>query len=803
VKGDLERGRLVLRGRLARRGVTLSAGLLAAVAGTPAAGGPSPTLVQTTLAAAAGTPTPAVAALIGAARPTMIPRSVKALTAAVVVAGAALALAGPTAPRLGPQSKPPPVEKPAPAPAAPADPATTLTYAGKVLDHNGEPICMAKVWICGLNPGVIEYKQRTTTGPDGTFRFTVRRDEFGVKGVVPPGRSPPERYVHIGASAAGCGSATGLASQPEQRENVIIRLPKEEPVKGRVVDLEGKPVVGAKVSAYLRYARADFQGKPIAYDAPDEQSGHVFNVAPFEEGRHSATTDRDGRFTLSGLGHGWLYDLSIMGPTIVTARARLVARPQPPSSVGGTGLVIPERGPPRLTQYGSEFTHVATPAKPITGTVRERDGGPIAGARVYTPFTRDDDPSATTTTDEAGRYVLGGLPRGNYAIRVDAPRGKPYLETEFKVEADQPGTQPVTADFELERRPAVTGRVTDPAGKPVNGWVEYRPLAKNPALKTAPLLAEPQFRQHVPSARLDADGRFFLPALPGPGVLLVRADGEFQTPRLAKEHRVAGVAHDADPELLDTRPLPAWVDGFNSYRLVDVPADKDLEVAIALESDRSRPLAIEFPDGKPRDVTAVGLHPNRPHGEGVFAGTKAVVRSLEEGSTRRLFLMTNDGKLAAAVAVDGSASGPVAVKLRPTGSVTGRLIDKDGKAVKGPSFQVVYEEPGRPGVVMLGGLACRLSTPAEQKRSRLTTGYLSPDKLEYVTGPEKADDNGVFRLSGVIPDAAFELRVQLLSPPDKKGSQFIRGYEKVGGGTVKPGGELHLGDLTAPELPKK
>jgi hypothetical protein len=65
------------------------------------------------------------------------------------------------------------------------------------------------------------------------------------------------------------------------------------------------------------------------------------------------------------------------------------------------------------------------------------------------------------------------------------------------------------------------------------------------------------------------------------------------------------------------------------------------------------------------------------------------------------------------------------------------------------------------------------------------------------------DDYGVFRLACVIRDAAFELRLQLLSPPDPKGSRFVRGYEKVGGGSAKAGGELNLGDLTAPELPKK
>jgi hypothetical protein len=44
---------------------------------------------------------------------------------------------------------------------------------------------------------------------------------------------------------------------------------------------------------------------------------------------------------------------------------------------------------------------------------------------------------------------------------------------------------------EIERQRAVTGVVTDKdTGKPVRGWVEYRPLASNPALKDKPLLAD-------------------------------------------------------------------------------------------------------------------------------------------------------------------------------------------------------------------------------------------------------------------------------------------------------------------------
>src|SRR5205823_475431 len=61
VKGRLERGREALKKRLLRRGVTLSAGLLAALAGESAAATVPAALVQTTLRAAAEGPGPAVA----------------------------------------------------------------------------------------------------------------------------------------------------------------------------------------------------------------------------------------------------------------------------------------------------------------------------------------------------------------------------------------------------------------------------------------------------------------------------------------------------------------------------------------------------------------------------------------------------------------------------------------------------------------------------------------------------------------------------------------------------------------------
>ena len=103
-------------------------------------------------------------------------------------------------------------------------------------------------------------------------------------------------------------------------------------------------------------------------------------------------------------------------------------------------------------------------------------------------------------------------------------------------------------DEKLARALSVRGRVVDTAGKPVKGYVEYRAMATNPNLKAVPQLAEVRFPPRpLPFVQLDAEGRFTLPVLPGPGVLLVRAEGDYRTPRLAKEHRLTGVAHETDP----------------------------------------------------------------------------------------------------------------------------------------------------------------------------------------------------------------------------------------------------------------
>src|SRR5207253_1707592 len=103
----------------------------------------------------------------------------------------------------------------------------------------------------------------------------------------------------------------------------------------------------------------------------------------------------------------------------------------------------------------------------------------------------------------------------------------------------------------------------------------------------------------------------------------------------------------------------------------------------------------------------------------------------------------------------GDESGPVVVNLKPSGTITGRVVDQDGQPIVGSSFQMWYDDgPGRPGNLIRGGMAARLTTAAEKARGE-RTGRPNFDKLEYSSSNERTDDDGRFKIPGIFPGLAF------------------------------------------------
>src|SRR5262249_2168620 len=228
IKGRLERGRNLLRQRLVRRGVPLTAGLLVALAHSTARA-VSPALIQATVAAVSE-PSARVAALVRGVTTTMILSKVKLGLGLLLLAGVIAAL-GSRLPASAPATDTREEERPPPARAAgdAKAPADQAVVSGRVLDESGRPVAGAKL---SLWSGKGKIRPAGATGTDGNFR-------------VPLGKADPKAKVSVQCTGQGL-DWIDLAGRPAG--DVTLRLGTDVPIQGRVLDLEGRPVAGARVA---------------------------------------------------------------------------------------------------------------------------------------------------------------------------------------------------------------------------------------------------------------------------------------------------------------------------------------------------------------------------------------------------------------------------------------------------------------------------------------------------------------------------------------------------------------------------
>src|SRR5581483_10260883 len=134
--------------------------------------------------------------------------------------------------------------------------------------------------------------------------------------------------VTVAATAEGYGLDWVNLGTHEAATELNLRLVKDDvPVNGRIVTLEGKPVAGAKVRVrqLIKFTNEDLtsylkqvEASVWADAGPAGQSlfsgrGTAAEALPWLP---AATTDRDGRFRLTGLGRERAVQLSIAGDGI-------------------------------------------------------------------------------------------------------------------------------------------------------------------------------------------------------------------------------------------------------------------------------------------------------------------------------------------------------------------------------------------------------------------------------------------------------------------------------------------------------
>jgi RNA polymerase sigma factor (sigma-70 family) len=678
VSGRLSQARQRLRERLERRGVSLPAALTAVVLARESARAAVPAhLAEEAVAALTGlggegasiiTASARLAGLVQGASPAMKLTTFKFATALLLAAGA-LALGVQlitdrplAAEPAGKAPNPEAAAKDAPKDAPAKPDAQRVELKGRVLGPDGKPFRGAKVTLY-RHEAWPERQAATSvvTGEDGGFRIATDREtlKFGITLV---------------ASGDGCGPDWEVVYNQPDVPDFTLRLAEDEPVSGQVVDLEGRPVAGARLRLLVLSApkEKDLAEHFHLWDIGKTKSPAVLLAAALPENIRAVTADAEGRFRLAGIGRERLATAVIEGPGIASIDVLIMTTAGPLPKV---------RHPTPV--YGAKFKHVAAPTKPVVGVVRDKDTNrPLAGVTIRSSKLANignwHSEYVSATTDAEGRYRLVGLPMGKgNVVEVIPPKGEPYLGLSIPLD-DPPGADPLTLDIGLKRGLWVEGKLTAKAvGGPLPQWnVLYFSLLDNPHLK------EVGATLSAPVVYTGKDGSFRLVALPGPGLVAVQDGGLFLTAD-QQDGFGSGPFFEAAPYAIPLRHY--------SLSRINPAADaKALKHDIALEPGDTIRGKVLGPDGKPlTGVWGFGVV-GRGYWSGPLKSEEFSVTTFNRERPRPVLFVHPEKNLAAALIVPRDKKAEVSVKLEPAGALVGRLVDSKGKPPPGVILNVSF-----------------------------------------------------------------------------------------------------------------
>jgi hypothetical protein len=635
----------------------------------------------------------------------------------------------------------------------------------RVLDDAGNPAPGASVYRSDSEFRSFDHEPTSAkllgrAAPDGSFRLVPEEV-----------RAALDRKAQLVVMAEGFGP--GFADPSVGDGLKVVRLARDDvPIRGRLLNIEGRPVAGATVqllgilwhpSGKLDEWRAALEVEKVAYPVQYRllrmwANDDVPSLYPV------AATERDGRFTLRGVGRERIAALLISGPGIETRFEYVATREMPTVKVPDFDRQNRGRD---VAYHGAVFDLVVGPGLEVVGTVRDKDTDePLAGATVQTTAAFGNPLRfLRTTADAEGRYRLAGIPPKSafgdgQDVLASVKDGRPYLPSVQAV-GDGRGPGPIPRDFRLKRGVWARGRVTDgTTGKPVRANFDYFILEDNPHLKDYPRYGT--VRVATPF-RADADGRYAIVVIPGRGILGARFGND--TYRLGVGiDKIKGLK-TGPLGMVRARPHSLSPQNFNMLVGID-PKEGEEAVTADIELDRGRTLRGKLvgPDGEPvagalmmgaEDHFQMWSHQPLPSAD-------FEVHALGSEAKRGLLFYHEAKQLAGAHVVKPDEVSPVTVKLERCGILTGRLVDADGL----------------PQV----GVQMTCDRPYEGKDSRFEKGSLP--------SPIKTDKDGRFQASGLVPGLKYTLRLW-------KG-RMIAGVAArdvvTGAGEVKDLGDIKVGE---------
>jgi RNA polymerase sigma factor (sigma-70 family) len=646
-----------------------------------------------------------------------------------------------------------------------------LTVNGRVFDPAGNPVagaCLHSFHGLKDHPS-LEHSaaiQHGTTSGDGRFAVKLPRNQL-----------QPGHFVTLIAAADGFGLDWIELSGKDEGRDVTLRLVKDTPIRGRIVAADGKPIRGIAFNV-TGVSAADDDDQFLKALQDDWRVGLTRNLYwPKNDVLQSARSDNDGRFEIKGVGANRWVVIEMIKDTI--ARTRLVAVTHKGLDLKAINEAVARNRRGSLPVYGPAFEHTAEPGRVVEGTVREAGTGrPVAGVIVT---AEHHALSNRPVTDARGHYRFAGLLRSHeYKLSFAPPADAPLIGRSALIRDGDGLLDPVPGDVELQRGVVITGRVFDQVtGKGVLTRLHFHALPGNNFANTAS-------EGFTLVTMTDDDGRFRLVSIPGSGVLA----GETVIRRTGNNAQVSaylgsiykpgkfGADDRKRVKIIEAaKDSPVFViaggifglDAYNVYKVVDLKEGEAASYDLAVDPGKTVNVNLEDPEGKPLGgVTAWGVTAMRSGG---IALTTAAcpVYALDPDNPRQLAFLHRERGLAAAVTVRGDEPGPLTVRLERTGVITGRALDADGQPMARARVGVRYATHWGDGIV---------------------------DLLQFRDELPHADENGRFRVEGVVPGLKFELG-------------FVEGGQKrflpktwLQVKPLAPGQTLDLGDVSVkpPEL---
>ncbi|HKB05532.1 MAG TPA: carboxypeptidase-like regulatory domain-containing protein [Gemmataceae bacterium] len=600
------------------------------------------------------------------------------------------------------------------------------------------------------------------SGADGRFRVEVNRgkgDSF------------------IIATSPGLGADwSDVYSWKENPSELQLRLVKDVPITGRVVNTEGKPVLGVRVTPESIYVPEN--DKLDDYTAGWKRAWRDVVATPnkrlyvsLDRLREPVTTDADGKFTITGCGAERIVHLKFRGAGIATTTPYVLTRPGlDPKPINEAALdsnsaQLRIAGQPPLLS-GPAVELVATAGKTITGRVTDRaTGKPLAGVRLTTHFGFGDRAEAVSDAD--GKYRFDGVPPSRAYSVYASHKESDYLEALGNM-ADAPGLEAIAIDVQMVKGVIVTGRVIDKqTGKGVHAGVKLTPLPGNKFFGTKAGFDNARWDGTMKGT--DANGKFRIVTIPGLACATAQVHStETLNGEVLSPYRLA--VPDPDHKDLfrpegDSWTFPSAGGGVeflmveNACKVIEIKEKGETSLDLVVDRGKTATIDIRDADGKPlTGVVAAGITDHWPITHELKEST-ATVYALDPARPRRLALLHPEKKLAAWVRVRGDEKEPVTVKLTPVGAVTGKIVDVDDAPMAG--LEVALNWPDR--------------VTSEVYR------HLQRSTPRVVTAKD-----GSFRLDGVVPGIPFGVQVT-------KGENSFRGEPRIGQRTVESGKTLDLG----------